>query len=166
MEAIDPKAGTAHVVCKWCKTVLQHPNHDKHMSTHNLNTHLGSCFKYKRGEAKQQVDEEGTVNNLNDLWGAHDRTPMTNNRLAEQVLRIIIAGNLSFLHTENPEFVTFVKHAYPHLTLPNRRAVSNLLTQKAKEAKEALRKRFAEIDSRVSFAIDAWRSRGITEFLG
>ena len=91
---------------------------------------------------------------------------MTNDRLAEQVLRIIIAGNLSFLHSENPEFIAFVKHAYPHLRLPNRRAVSNLLTQKAKEAKDELRKRFAKIESRVSFAIDAWRSRGNVEFLG
>ena len=137
------------------------------MSTYNLNKHLGTCVKYKHEKTKQQAHEQRTgANDLDDFWFAYDRTPMTNNRLAEQVLRIIIAGNLSFLHSENPEFVVLVKHAYPHLTLPNRHAVSNLLTQKAKEAKDELRKRFANLDSHVSFAIDAWHSRGTIEFLG
>jgi len=115
IEAVDPKLGTAHVLCKHCKTSCRHPNRDASKSTSNLHKHLDNCHKH-RAYLRAQAGEEPIVPGQKDLiydfmgWvNVRRREVMTTDRLKEKVLRINIDGNLSFSHADNPEFVELLK---------------------------------------------------------
>ena len=79
---------------------------------------------------------------------------MTTTKLREQVLNIIIAGNLSFSQVENPALVSLLKDAYLDCILLSRRVVTDLLHSGAQEAKRDIIKRLANLDSKVSLALD------------
>jgi len=140
-----------------------------------MRDHLGSCVLAKRAKgkrAKEFDDDEGlsihspASPQVRQAIESIERPTMTNQLLAEKVLRMIVAGNLPFAQAENPEFVALLKHAYPSLNPPSRRTTRDLLGKRAQDAKADLRDRFAKLDSKVSLALDAWRSRGNVEFLG
>jgi hypothetical protein len=173
LEAVNPKQGTAHVVCKHCKQVFHHPNHDTHRSVSFMHKHLASCHKYKRTQhevARQRRLAEGSSNSpaldLLDSLFEPQRGPMTNERLTEQVLRIIIAGNLSFSQAENPKLVNLLHDAFPTCKPPSRHAIADRLRTSTFNSKEKLREQLAQLESKVSLCVDAWRSRGNVEFLG
>jgi hypothetical protein len=94
------------------------------------------------------------------------RGAMTSNKLCEQVLRIIAAGNLSFSFAENPEFVALLRHAYPDCSIPNRRSVAKALKRAVKRDSVALKEELTGNDSKVSIALDAWTSGNNIAFLG
>jgi len=106
---------------------------------------------------------------IDDLMGwssARDREVMSKDRLKERVLRIIIAGNLSFSFAENPEFVDLLKDAYPDMTAPTRKTVVDYLHAKATLTKAELRELLSKLNSRVSLALDVWVTRTGLAFLG
>lgn len=87
-------------------------------------------------------------------------------KLIKQVLRIIVAGNLSFSFVENPEFVVLLQHAYPSCNYPNRRSVAKALKKNAKAEKISLKEELAQNDSKISLALDGWTSSNNMAFLG
>ena len=145
----------------------------------NLNEHLERCDKYKAWRRTnpssdyedKHMNHSATKNILDDyLMSPSDILPtkgtMTSAKLCEQVLRIIVAGNLSFSFAENPEFVALLRHAYPDCNIPNRRSVAKALKKAAKDERVALREELMKNDSKVSIALDAWTSSNTIAFLG
>src|SRR5216117_3039130 len=47
LKGVDAKKGTAYCICKYCKMVFHHPNHDSHMTLGPLTRHLDQCTDYK-----------------------------------------------------------------------------------------------------------------------
>ena len=133
-----------------------------------MKKHLAGCSKYK---AAERLHRNGQPDS--DLFAGlfdNDIRPdlglMTQDKLCEQVLRIIAEGNLPFSHAENSELVILLKHAYSTLNPPNRRAVAARLKSNVMEEKEKLKQSLAEVDSKISLALDAWTTRNNIAFLG
>lgn len=91
---------------------------------------------------------------------------MTSEKLCEQVLRIIAAGNLSFSFAENPEFVALLQQAYPACRPPTRRAVMEKLKQNVRIEMKNLKEDLSANDSKVSLALDNWSSSNNIAFMG
>jgi hypothetical protein len=170
LEAIDPKAGTAHVACKHCKWVVRHPNHDVHKNTGAMKKYLETCFRYQAAQNEATRLEKGDGPDHLFNFGDSEKFPtsgaMTQRKLCEQVLRIITAGNLSFSQAENPELLALERHAYPNVDPPNRRSVAKRLKDCAFEERMKLKDQLERIDSKVSLALDAWTTRNNAAFLG
>ena len=145
----------------------------------DLNKHLEHCSKYKAWRRAnpsndcedERVNHAAPRNTLNDyLTSLSDILPtrgaMTSTKLCEQVLRIIVAGNLSFSFTENPEFIALLRHAYLDCDIPNRRSVAKTLKKAARNERVALREELTNNDSKVSVTLDAWTSNNNIAFLG
>ena len=145
----------------------------------NLKEHLGRCNKYKawryanpsNNRDDEHMDRRAQSNPLeNFLATSSDVLPtrwaMTSNKLCEQVLRIIAAGNLSFSFAENPEFVALLRHAYPDCSIPNRRSVAKALKRAVKRESTTLKDKLTGNDLKVSIALDAWTSGNNIAFLG
>jgi hypothetical protein len=125
-----------------------------------MKSHLDGCVKYKRAERERRRDAESSEPHLGffcDVEAADSPTrgPMTDDKLCEQVLRIITEGNLPFSFAENRQFVKLLKHAYSGVKIPNRRSAAAKLKNNVTKEKEKLRACFAELDSRISLALDA-----------
>ena len=92
---------------------------------------------------------------------------MNSDRLCDQVLRIVISGNLSFSQAENPELVALLKNAYSTCNIPNRHSIAARLKKVVKEEQQRLKSVLMDNDSKISLALDAWTARGSrTAFLG
>lgn len=165
-EGIDPIKGTPHMICCHCKAVKPHPNQNANKSTTILLKHLDTCIPYLRIKRERLREHSNTLTNVWDLASnrSEDWTTtgaMTDEKLREQVLRIIVAGNLSFSQAENQELQKLLHHAYPGVAIPNRRSVVACLEENVKEARTRLKKDLADIDSQIHLAIDCWSARGI-----
>ena len=176
---MNPQRGTPHQICKHCEYLTKHNNLLNGKTPKNLNEHLERCEKYKawrRTNPSSDYEDEhmnhSTTKTILDdfLMSPSDILPtkgaMTSAKLCEQVLRIIVAGNLSFSFAENPEFVALLRHAYPDCNIPNRRSVAKALKKAAKDERVALREELMKNDSKVSIALDAWTSSNTIAFLG
>lgn len=160
-EGVHVEAGTAHVVCKHCRWIGQHPNHDVHMSTGGLVRHFKACAPYIAKQKALMADPMEVFFNYNA------KPVMTTDRLIKMTLDMIVIGNLSFRFAENPAFVKLLNEAYPRCRHPSRSGVSDRLHKEAELATIGKRERFAAIDSKFSMATDAWHSKvGNMEFLG
>lgn len=176
---MNPQLGTPHQICKYCQYITKHNNLLNGKTPKNLNEHLERCQKYKawrRANPSSDWEDEhenhtAPKNILNDYLTPPPnilptRGAMTSDKLCEQVLRIIVAGNLSFYFAENPEFVALLRHAYPDCNIPNRRSVTKALKKAAKDERIALREELTNNNSKVSLALDAWTSNNNIAFLG
>ena len=138
-----------------------------------MTRHLLHCIIYKE-ELRRQAGYEGNatsqgmtlIDNLMGWSSARDRQVMNRDRLKERVLRIIIAGNLSFSFAENPEFVDLLNDAYPDMPAPTHKTVVDFLHAKATLTKAELRELLSKLESKVSLALDVWTTRSGLAFLG
>ena len=80
-----------------------------------LTRQLDVSTKYKsaRLEAQREHGNNDLFHNFFDTECLPTSGLMTSDRLCDQVLHIVIAGNLSFSQAENPELVALLKNAYP-----------------------------------------------------
>jgi len=126
-----------------------------------MKKHLAGCSKYKAAERlhRNGQPDPDLFAGLFDNDIRPDLGLMTQDKLCEQVLRIIAEGNLPFSHAENSELVILLKHAYSSLNPPNRRAIAARLKSNVMEEKEKLKQSLAELDSKISLALDAWTTR-------
>ena len=107
------------------------------------------------------------VNPFDKFFAGNPKPVMTDDRLTNSILDVIVVGNLSFRQAENPALVELLKEAFPRCHPPNRRGVSERLKKEAGLQRIAKREQLAAIDSKVSIALDAWHSKaGNMEFLG
>ena len=160
-EAVDPKAETAHLVCKFCKHVAKHPNCNKHVSPGKLGVHLETCDKYQASQyvsIKERLLAQGNR--------PYMETKMTTDKLTERVLRGAIYANLSFRAATNPVWMGVLQKAYPDLSMPDRRSLTKCLKKKALEGRNELKTNLLLNDSKISLALDGWTSANNISFQG
>ena len=136
-----------------------------------MTRHLKTCAKYSKHIKKMagEVTVDPAVDLFEDFFNSvtpRDRPVTTRDRIKEKVLRIIISGNLSFSFAENADFIDLLKDAYPDCTPPNRKAVVDYLKAKATLTRHELQGELAQLDSKVSTALDIWTTRTGYAFLG
>ena len=90
LKGVDPKKGMAHCICKHCKMVLHHPNHDSHMTPGPLTRHLDICTKYKNAQMQAQREQHNDLLDLFKNFFDTERLPtsglMNSDYLCDQVL--------------------------------------------------------------------------------
>jgi hypothetical protein len=162
-EGVDKQSGLARVICKHCKWHTRHPNAKQDKSPGQITKHIGEQCPSRKKIKLRHVEKAGDP--FEEFFNL--KKPMTTERLCETVLNIIVEGNLSFRQAENPALQNLLREAFPTCSIPNRRSVAKRLTMEASMARGLIRDRFAEIDSKVSLALDAWTSKNNNfEFLG
>jgi|SRR5437667_10128666 len=169
IETVHCKDGTAHVLCRHCHTAVRHPNRDANKSPSNMQKHLAACVKYRQHLQNQAGEHSPRVDLFDSLFNSsspRDRPVMTRDRVKEKVLRIIIAGNLPFSFAENGELVDLLKDAYPDCPPPSRKAIVDYLKSKATLTRLEMKEKLAQLDSKVSIALDIWTTRTNLAFLG
>jgi hypothetical protein len=155
--------GRAFLMCKYCRWTTSHPSHDSHKGTSNFGRHLDhQCPNYRTtlnidGKTPTEIERD-------KLW--NQRAIMSQEKLIDHVLRIVIAGDLSFRHASNSALVRTLKIAFPNLIPPTRQAIAKHLMEGATNARNSLKEYFATLESRVSLALDGWNTRSNKDFLG
>ena len=117
------------------------------------------CIKYKtaRLEAQRETNNSHDLfHNFFDIQYLPTSGLMNSDRFCDQILQIVIAGNLSFSQAENPELVALLKNAYPTCKIPNHHLIAAQLKVVAKEEQQRLKLMLKENDFKVSLALDAW----------
>jgi hypothetical protein len=147
-------------MCKHCRKVGPHPSSAPDKNTTAMSRHLKVCRQYKQTQTDRSVEERARE----DFW--NQRCLMSRSQLAEQILRIVIVGDLSFNFAENPALHAFLKISYPNIQRPTRKMIALRLSDQANEAKVHLRDYFATHDGKVSLALDGWNSRNNKDFIG
>jgi hypothetical protein len=127
-----------------------------------MKRHLETCVEFKKS-AKREARTEAEVQRDIRFTQRYTMSPQS---LLDHVLRIIIAGDLSFRFASNIPFVEFVKICYPNLQPPSRFAIANRLTTSAQEMKYTLAAYFMGLNAKVSIALDSWNSRNNKDYLG
>jgi hypothetical protein len=160
-EGVNCKDGSPGLMCNHCSKVVLHPNRTADKSPSSLGKHLDHCpcYKQKKGNALTDYLTE---------WINEGSIPrvMTTDCLQEQVLRIIIAGNLPFYFAENKEFKSLLKDAYPFCNPPTRKGLADLLADKAQEGRAAFHEVAATLDCKIHLALDCWSTRTNIGYLG
>ena len=91
---------------------------------------------------------------------------MTKEKLCERLLRISIAGNISFRAATNPEMIELLSEAWPEIDMPNRKGLKRCLMKLAVHGKSDLKERLLLNQSNVSIACDGWKSSNNINFMG
>ena len=84
----------------------------------------------------------------------NQREVMNSERLKEAVLRIIIAGNLSFSFAELPEFQALLHNAYSNCTPASRKTMMKYLKAKSVLTKLKLKDKLTKNEFKVSLALN------------
>ena len=90
--------------------------------------------------------------NRSDDWSI--KSVMTEAKLREQVLRIIIENNLSFAQAENTEFVKLFRHAYSDVHSLTRQAIATCLKKNVQEIKTQLKKQLTKVNSKIHLTVN------------
>jgi hypothetical protein len=96
----------------------------------------------------------------------HTDAVMTSEKLCERLLRVAIAGNISFRAATNPELIELLSEAWPQVEMPNRWALKRCLMKEAERGKNDLKSRLLLNRSRISIACDGWKSSNNINFMG
>jgi hypothetical protein len=96
----------------------------------------------------------------------HTDAAMTSEKLCERLLRIAIAGNMSFQAATNPEMIELLSEAWPEIGMPNRKGLKMCLMTLAAHGKSDLKERLLLNQSKISIACDGWKSSNNINFMG
>jgi hypothetical protein len=163
---VEIATGIPCVICKHCREVRKHPTLGTQKTPSDLGKHLGRCNKYQTIKREREGKESRDGGLFKSWFGSEDKKTVTGDALRERILRFIISANLPFLVANDPELQSLLEEGFPGVKPPNRHTVTRLLGEKAVEAKEALVHELANIDSKVSLALDMWTTRTQLAFLG
>jgi hypothetical protein len=135
-----------------------------------MRRHLLKCIPFA-SHVRRQAGElpSNSTDLLADFLGwEHPRVRpvMTSEILKEQLLRIIISGNLPFSFVGNKELQSVLKQAYPDCAIPTRQTLVDYLSAKTNLTQLELKKELSDNDSKVSLALDVWSTRTNFAFLG
>jgi hypothetical protein len=96
----------------------------------------------------------------------HTEAMMTSEKLCERLLRVAIAGNISFRAATNPELIELLSEAWPEVDMPNRKGLKSCLMKVAGHGKSDLKERLLLNKSKISIACDGWKSSNNINFMG
>jgi hypothetical protein len=92
----------------------------------------------------------------------------TEDNVKDKILNFFISGNIPFNQADNPEFqklINMINIRGKFITI-NRKNIRRRLTEKAEKAKLNLKAELAANASRVSLAMDCWKSRLNNSYIG
>ena len=171
-EAVNCLKGSPVCVCKGCRAEVGHPARNVQKTTTTLKRHSESCEPLKR--YLQNCGSSGS-STINQLFAARtakgqNNTKVTLENIREEVLRFFISGNIPFSQADNPHFRRLMQWVLcsdgaSQVTL-SRKTVRMDLTRQGQLAKADLKSTLAEVDSKISLALDCWTSRNGFAFLG
>jgi len=156
-----PSDGKAYIGCNTCLWVAKHPNRNRHATPGSITEHLAICTKYQQ-ERKKSVREQL----MQQRNKTHTEAKMTSEKLCERLLRVAVAGNMSFRAATNPELIKLLSEGWPDTDMPNRKALKSCLMKLAVNGKSDLKERLLLNKSKISIACDGWKSSNNVNFMG
>jgi hypothetical protein len=145
--------------CTKCSKLFAHPYRFGSTTT-TLNLH--------RCNTPAKTEQNGQPSIKEALMRRPPREKVTAAMVRAEVLKFFITGNVPFAQADNEHLKTLVhwiKTIDEQEVVISRKVVRNLLINGSKEAREDLCLLFKNLDSKVSLALDAWRSRNGYSFL-
>jgi hypothetical protein len=161
-EVIDTCKKRARIKCQHCGLEYPHPraSTSSSTSTANLNRHRNACrFKHRAP----------SVNSAASTNGPDIRTffvQLNQSQFEELLMRAMVACNWPFTQFATPAFIELLRRGFPRLNPPTPRVMHLRLERYADEARDEIKNRFRENDSRISLALDCWTSPNRLEFMG
>jgi hypothetical protein len=89
----------------------------------------------------------------------HTEAMMTSEKLCKRLLRVAIAGNLSFQVATNPEMIELLSEAWPDLDMPNHKGLKTYLMKLAVHGESNLKERLLLNKSKISIVYCNARAR-------
>jgi hypothetical protein len=96
----------------------------------------------------------------------YDEHKMTKDSLSERLLRVTLAGNISFRAATNPELVSLLSEAWPDIDITNRKELQRTLMKVVKHSKSDLKEKLMTNKSKISIVLDGWKSANKIHFQG
>ena len=168
-EAVNTTSGIPVCLCKGCCQSIGHPSRNDHKSTTNLKRHSLKCMKLKEKQIRNGGRSNSAIPNFFTSGATPLRRSATNQLVNEEVLKFFVSGNIPFNQADNPHFkqliewITTSDSSSPSIS---RKTVRKHLSAKAKVATVDLKTTLADVDSKISLALDCWTSRNGFAFLG
>lgn len=160
-------------VCRGCRTQVSHPGRNQQKTTTTLKRHSESCQALKDYWRNHNSGTPSTINQFFQTGNIKGKSKpgITSDIVRREVLQFFVFGNIPFSQVDNPHFqrliewITSSNRLLSPITI-SRKTIRADLSQQAQVAKIDLKSTLAEIDSKISLALDCWTSRNGFAFLG
>ncbi|KAJ5742120.1 hypothetical protein N7533_011529 [Penicillium manginii] len=153
-QVANTKDGKPGVICKRCRTILEHPT-TNHTGTSSMQKHLDGL------RCRQRIPKKGNIQQL--LSDAAERRPaptFTQQIWEQKILNLITVSHLPFLFVEHQEFHDLLSYARLAPTLPSvpsRKVIRERLQDFVIEHQQETLQRLPS-SARMSIALDCWTS--------
>ena len=162
-EAIDTHRKAAIIKCQQCGVEYPHPRGGSHSSingsTHNVKRHRDACPKGKPVSVITETSSNGA--DIRYIF-----SQVSQEQFEELLMRATVASNWPFTQFVTPAFQELLRKGFPKLKPPSPRVMRLRLERYANQAREEIRLRFGENNSRISLVLDCWTSPNHLEFMG
>lgn len=116
--------------------------------------------------AQKAEEKAGKIHDIRTMFQpALPKPHTTQNEFEVLCLRAMVASNWPFSQFEVPEFRSLLNGGYD-LHLPSAKVIKARLAKYADEAREEIKVRITNNESRISLALDCWTSPNRLEFMG
>jgi len=160
-EAVDTKTHKIVCICKECGRVYDHPRA-------TIGGTTGTLLKHNRTHemiARKAEEKAGKISDIRTMFQPAPKPRITQNEFEVLCLRAMVASNWSFSQFEVPEFQNLLNGGYD-LHIPSAKVMKVRLAKYAEEAREEIKLRLTNNESRISLALDCWTSPNRLEFMG
>jgi len=126
-------------------------------------------MKLKEKQIGKGARSNSTLTNFFPSGATPLRHRANNQLVNDEVLKFFVSGNIPFNQADNPHFKQLMEWITTPDTSPpsiSRKTVRKHLSTKAKVAVIDLKATLADVDSKISLALDCWTSRNGFAFLG
>ena len=165
--------GSPVCICKGCRAEVRHPARNEQKTTTSLKRHSESCGALKRYWWNHSSRQPSTLNEFfaSRLVKGQNKSSITTANVREEVLSFFVSENVPFSQVDNSHFQHLLQWILSSngapLTSPiSRKTVRADLTRQAQVAKGDLKSILANVNSKISLALDCWTSRNCFAFLG
>ena len=171
-EVIDLEKNLPLAYCKRCSKTYTYPRTKSDSNNSDMWKH------YRRHIAQQEAEENRKKSRNNILIDGYFTKQISSSsfrntdvgittiELNQLLLQTAVACNWPFDQFDNTYFRSLIDRGFPSHSCPQRRAMKQMLTVAAKTARAEIKQRFANVDSRISLALDCWTSPNRWEFMG
>lgn len=130
---------------------------------------------YKRHIKEQETEENRKKSRDNILIDGYFTKQLsfrntdvgiTTIELNQLLLQTTVACNWPFDQFDDPHFRSLIHRGFPGHSCPQRKAMKQMLTEAAETVRTEIKERFANLNSRISLALDCWTSPNRWEFMG
>jgi hypothetical protein len=165
-EAADIHHGVPKLICKYCKTVQNHPDIKKE-GTSNMSRHLlsANCNKSGKRPAEAQNTLERHFKKGRSIPSEASSIPLfTQPAFQNALIHFILDANIPFRTLERPSFQALLQICRPSIQLPGRTHLQKLIAERATAARKQILKQLPS-SRKISLALDCWTSPNRLAFL-